>query len=151
MTLATREISTTRSSSSSPRSSSRGPPRRLLRLSRRPILELQSAFARAVGNGLHATMVAIAPAVEHHEAQSLGLCAGGHGLAHQLGLLRLLFARHLRLEVRVDGRGRYQRIAGAVVNHLGVDVLQAAIDVQARALGRANNRRANTLVAAGTR
>src|SRR5690606_3080010 len=36
-------------------------------------LELQSAFAGAVGDGLHATMVTVAAAVEHHLRDARGL------------------------------------------------------------------------------
>jgi hypothetical protein len=55
-------------------------------VSRSVILELQSAFAGAVGDGLHATMVAIPAAIEHNLRDALGLGPLGEQLSRGLGL-----------------------------------------------------------------
>src|SRR3990172_3599142 len=145
ITFATRAMSTTRSSSSSPLSSFRS---RLRTLRRSAILELQSACPRAVGQSLHAPVLLVPAPVEDHPGHALGLGPRCHRRPDQLGLLGLLLACQAGLEFRIHGRRGAQRRAVHVVNHLRVDVRQAAIDVQAWPLGGPAHMRPHPPVAA---
>src|SRR6185312_13616557 len=89
-------------------------------------LELQSAFAGSVGEGLHPAMEEEAAAVEHDLADA--------------GLLRPVRAR-LALDFLVERRGGGQRLARAVVDHLRVDVTARAVDRQPRLAGGARPER----------
>src|SRR5574337_936927 len=98
------------------------------------MLELQSAFARAVGDGLHAPVVSVARAVEHHAGDArrprlLGEeLAGGAAPPGLPGAGRLdAFARVAHAE-EGDSPG--------VVHQLGVHVLERAEDHQPGTLGR---------------
>src|SRR5215212_8550393 len=107
-TLATRLISTTRSWRSSPelemdRSGAGIEPFRL---------EGEAALAGALGEGLHAAVVAVAAAVEDR-----GLDAGGLGaLGQQLAGPPRLLHRLERAQVRLDPVDRGQRAARLVVD-----------------------------------
>src|SRR6185436_7829690 len=66
----------------------------------------------------------------------------GDHLADRLGALDVAAARRLverALERRLDGRRRDQRLAAHVVDHLGVDVRDAAEHAEARPVGRARD------------
>jgi hypothetical protein len=112
------------------------------------LLELQSAFAGPVGQRLDPTVIRVTAAIEHDLLQTLGQSPLGHQLAHARGLLCLVQARQVLAHFRIQGRGRSQGVPHVVINHLGIDVLQAAKNVQARALGGAMDSSPNTLVAA---
>ena len=93
-------------------------------------LELQSAFAGGIGQGLHPAMEQEAATVEHDRGHAGLLGALGQGLA-DLG--RAVAGRAgLALDVLVQGRSRDQRLAGGIVDDLGVDVLARTVDRQAR-------------------
>src|SRR5205823_1873418 len=79
---------------------------------------------------------------EHDAADAGCLRLGRDGLA-DLGRLRDAVAFRLHLERRRRG----QRAAGAVVDELRVEVVEAAEHRQARALGRAGHVHAHALVA----
>src|ERR1700680_1614651 len=71
-------------------------------------LELQSCFARGVGQGFDAPVVEVTTAVEHDGVDALVFGALGDGLAH--GTRALHFgAAHARTRVRLIGAGRDQR------------------------------------------
>src|SRR5580765_3879464 len=97
-------------------------------------LELQSAFAGAVGDGLHATMVTITCPVEHDFLDS---CRGGllgQQLAGPFGPAALARAVHLDAFARIAHaqEGHPQ----LVVDKLGVDVLERPVYHQPRTRGR---------------
>lgn len=100
-------------------------------------LEFQPSFTGAVGQGLDATVIAISATIEDDGFNTGLLRPLGNQLAHQLGGLRFAFTLDLVPQVAIDGRGRGKRVAARVVNHLSVDVAQAAENVQTRALSRA--------------
>src|ERR1700760_5157225 len=110
-----------------------------------PELELQPSLAGCVGESLDATVIQVAAAIEDHLLHALLLRALRDELAHFLrgrhvaaGLLALTLLRDRRS--RGDGR------TGRLVDDLRVDVVERAVDVQARTLGGAGHLRADTLV-----
>src|SRR5919201_4475825 len=104
---------------------------------------LQASFAHAVGERLHLSVVAVAAAVEHGRLDARRLGALGQLLARLAGLLDRLEAAQVRLGPR---HGR-QRAAGHVVDELGVDAAIGAKHRDARALGGADDLRANAAAA----
>ena len=107
----------------------RGP----FRGSERCELEVESGFARALGEGTDAAVIAEAGAVEDDLADAGLLGAAGDERADLLGLVALgaLALAQLLLERRGGG----QRPARRVVDDLGVDLVEAAEDRQPRPLG----------------
>src|SRR5829696_7764399 len=103
------------------------------------ILELQSAFAGSVGEGLHAAMEQEATTVEDDARHAGGLGALGQGLAHRRSAV--LRRAGLALQVLVEGRGSGQRHAGSVVDHLRIDVAARAVHRKARLAGGACTKR----------
>ena len=98
-------------------------------------LELQSAFAGGVGQGLDAAVVAVAVRSNATLRDALGDGLGGDRLADGLGgglVAAVLEGGLFRSELAGD-----QGLAGGVVDDLGVDVLDAAEDRQARTFGAA--------------
>src|SRR6185503_11747226 len=94
------------------------------------ILELQSAFAGSVGEGLHPAMEEEAAAVEHDLADAGLLRPVRERLADCSGAI--LGRARLALDFLVERRGGGQRLARAVVDHLRVDVPARAVDRQPR-------------------
>src|SRR5690349_5408685 len=109
-------------------------------------LELQSAFARAVGDGLHATMVTVAGAVEHHPGHARRLGLLGQQLSDRLAAGDLALA--LDLDALAAVAHAEEGDAEIVVDQLGVDMLERAEHHQSRALGGAAHPLANPQVAA---
>src|SRR6185437_10710765 len=101
-----------------------------------PLLELQSAFARTVGQRLDAAMILVGSPVEHNVADT----GSGRPLRQQLadlgrgGLVGagLQLALHLLLETG----GSRHRAALGVVDQLGIDVLRRAVHRQPRLAAR---------------
>src|SRR4051812_2853426 len=111
------------------------------------ILELQSAFARSVGEGLHPAMEEEAAAVEHDARHAGLLGALGERLAD--GSSAVLRSAGRTLDVLVQARSRGQRGAGRVINDLGVDVTAGAVDRKPRLAGSTSaERRADAAAAA---
>src|SRR6266542_1942379 len=149
-TLATRLIATTFSTMPSlsrpPRSppSRRSPPRpQQLARSRSsglpgsldPLpLELQSPFAGAVRDGLHAPVILITAAVEHHLGDTFLFGLRGDQAADRKA------ARHLALAFDLHAfgcvRGARERDAALIVHQLGIDVLRGAEHHEPRPLRR---------------
>src|SRR6267143_6693335 len=129
-TLATRLMLTTRSFSS-------GRSFGLIGAAIEISLELQAALAGALGDRSDAAVVVESVAVEHDRGDLRGLAFLRHQLADLLGQLALLALPVL--ELRRERRRRRQRLAGRVVDHLGVDVVEAAVDGQARPLRAARH------------
>src|SRR5688500_13548077 len=100
-------------------------------------LKLQPCFARRVGRCLHAPVIEEPVAVEHHALDALFEQPLGDRLADRLGALDVAAGRRLRqraLDRRLDRRGRGDRAAGHVVDHLHVHVPDAAEHGQPRTL-----------------
>src|SRR4029077_3146939 len=114
-------------------------------LARSP-LELQSAFAGAVGHGLHAPVILVAAAVKHHFGDPLCLRPGGDEPTEREALRGLALALDLDAVGQVGGA--HQRHAAGVVHDLGVDVLRGAEYHQTRPLGAAPHLAAYPQVAA---
>src|SRR3972149_5116191 len=121
ITFATREMSTTRSSSSSRSSPA------LAALSRSltrgclcfivvlPLLEFQAGVAGGIGQRLHPPLIAVPGTVEYHGFDALGQRPLGHCHANDLRLLDLLLAVELGFQFRVNARCLNQRVAGLTV------------------------------------
>src|SRR3989304_3659168 len=142
-TFATRLMKTTFSWRSRPVASMRCPTVVTMLL-----LEPQPAGARCFRQRLDPAVEGIATAVEDDGREALRLRPLGDKAADQRRDLRLLLAvrltPHRRLQV---GRGG-KRLLRHVVDHLGVDVRQAAEDAEARLLVRAAHVVADARVAA---
>src|SRR5690606_32946025 len=110
-------------------------------------LEPQSCFACGVGECADAAVVLVPAAVEHDEFHALFLRALGNGLAHQRGAFELALALGLGGDAGFDIGGGDEGRASGIVDDLGVDVLCAAEDVEARSLGRAAHALADASVA----
>src|SRR6266568_4684969 len=108
-------------------------------------LELQSAFASAVGHGLHAPVILVARAVEHHLGDPLRLRPGGDEPPQRKALRGLALALDRNSLGRVGGA--HQRHAARVVHDLGVHVLRGAEHDQAWPLGAASHLAAYSQVA----
>src|SRR3954452_7255735 len=109
-------------------------------------LELQSAFAGSVGEGLYTAMEEEAAAVEHDLRDAGVLGALGERLAD--GGSAVLGGARRALEVLVEGRRGSDGLAGRIVDDLGVDVTAGAVDRQARLAGRAATKRGANAAAA---
>src|SRR5205085_45241 len=112
-----------------------GPPDLTARARVRSPLELQSAFAGAVGYGFDAPVILVAAAVEHDLGDPLRLRFGGDEPPERKALGGLALALDLDPLGRV-GRAD-QRHPTRVVHDLGVDVLRGAEHDQTRPLGAA--------------
>src|SRR4051794_30368188 len=138
-TLATRLISTTRSWRSRPAGetdlSGAAIEKEVPYEEKRWRLEGQSTLARALGEGLHATVVLVAAAVEHSRLDAGGLRALGEQLAGTAGLVHARQGLELGLRPR-DGR---EGAAGRVVDELRHDAPVGAEHGDARALRRARD------------
>src|SRR5689334_16343356 len=96
-------------------------------------LELEPGLAGGVRHRRDPAVVGEAVAVEHHLVDLGRHALLGDQPAHPLGV-RLLVALVLALELLGEGGGEGHRAAGRVVHHLGVDVLEALVDGEPRAL-----------------
>src|SRR5688572_9928903 len=141
-TLATRLICTTRSSSVSRAGSILG------KTFSSVALEVEAGFATGIGERPDTTVVAISGAVEDDLLDARALGALGQQSANDLGVLGLVAGR--RADALLERRGAGQRAAGGVVDDLGVDLVQAAIDSQAGARAAAGEREADARVALRT-
>src|SRR4051794_8593564 len=109
------------------------------------LLEVESALARGVSKRANTAVIAEPGAVEDDALDAGSSCALGQQPADHLGLIRLRGVRgaHARLERRRSGK----RLAGAIVDDLGVDLVERTEDGQARTLRRARQRQPNPVVA----
>src|SRR5687768_11935368 len=103
------------------------------------LLELETALAGGVGEGLDAAVVLEAAAVEDHGLDALFPGARRDQLADRLGGGDVRAPLGVLLQGLVQGRGRAHRLPAAVVDHLGVDVRLAAEHREPRPLGRAGD------------
>src|SRR5262249_39972780 len=85
-------------------------------------LEAQSAVARRIRKRLDAAVIEIAAAIEHHFLDAVLHRALGEQLAYRLG--RIDVGAGLLAHVLFQRRGRCQRFALQIVDHLRIDVLR---------------------------
>ena len=97
-------------------------------------LELKSTFARAIGEGLNATMIFVTAAIKDDRRHAFFQTALRDQLADLLGRVHVAAGLQRRTQCRVYRGGRHKGVSRRIVNQLGVDVLQTARHVQARAL-----------------
>src|SRR5581483_18028 len=123
-TLATRLMFTTRSDRSESRSRSRPRPSRSRETMRSPaFLEIQPCLARGLGQSFDSPVILVTAAVEHYPLNTGCLRPLTDQRTDLRGKLALLAGGIAQVLVE-RGRG-HQRLAGGVVDYLGVDVLQA--------------------------
>src|SRR5262249_42135898 len=110
-----------------------------------PSLELQSCFTRRVGDRFDAPVIDVSAAVENDFGHALRLGRLGDLLADFLGSGEVP-AGLLRALLAFVGAGSGDGLAFHVVDELDIDVLGRTVDVQTRALGRANQLDADAAV-----
>src|SRR5437868_14372651 len=101
-------------------------------------LEVETRFAGCVGQGFDTAVVEIAATIEDHLLDALLFRAVGDELS-DLGCSRDVAAVLLLLRLLSEGGGRGDGHSVEVVDELGVDVVERAVDVEARALGGAGH------------
>src|SRR5262249_28143814 len=84
------------------------------------ILELQTCFTRGVSQRFNAPMVEISATVKHYLLDPFFLCPLRDRLADLLGAGHV--AAGLLSRLFASGAGRSQRFAGAVVDHLDINI-----------------------------
>src|SRR5262249_30617469 len=104
--------------------------------------ELQPCFTGRIGNGANPAVIEETAAVEHDAFnalldRSLGNRAADRVCALDVAALHVLGERSLQL--RIHARRRDERLAPHVVDHLRVDVADAAEHAQARPLLRSSD------------
>src|SRR5262245_59712599 len=112
-------------------------------------LELQTCFARGFGNRLHAPVIKKSVAIEDNPLHALTDQPLGDCLANRLCPLDVAsrcFLGKGPLDRGLDRRGRRNRPAARIVDHLHVHVRNAAEDRQPRALDRALHTAANPVL-----
>ena len=107
--------------------------------------ELEAGFAGGIGERLDPPVVPEPGSVEDDALDAGGLGPLGDEPADDRGLLRLGLLGAAKL--LLDGRGGRQRAPGRVVDDLGVDVVDAAEDREARPLRGSRQVEADPLVA----
>ena len=107
--------------------------------------KLQSSLTRGLCEGLDASVVQVAAAVEH-DGLDAGLLRGLGDRLADLGCLIRLVALERLLQAEPARAG--ERAAGLVVDQLGEDSLVRAEDGEARPLGRARDLAANPAMTA---
>src|SRR5581483_4263670 len=88
----------------------------------------ETAGAGGVSQRLHAPVILVSPAIEHHLADPARLGLLRQELAHGLGGGHIAAGPVLAEEVLAAAVYREQRLARVVVDELGIDVTQAAKD-----------------------
>src|ERR1700682_480025 len=112
----------------------------------RHALKFQPRFPSRVGKSLDAAVVLVSAPIKNHQFNFCGAGTLGDCLADGLRRSQVTTALKILARFAVQGTRRGQRAAGAVVNHLGVNMPERAIDAQARPLRRADHARAHTAV-----
>src|SRR5580704_8646246 len=146
-TLVTRLMAMTSSFNSERLTSSS---RRTAKLSRNSCfdigLKLQPRFPRRVSERLHTAVVLVTAAVKHYFLHSSGFSALGHCFADHFCRRDVAATLEILFRFSVDGTRRHQRLAAAIVNHLGVNMSQRTVHAKARAFGGAGNFGAHPIV-----
>src|SRR6185503_16868564 len=93
---------------------------------------VQTSRARCVGQRLHATVIKITTAIENHLLDSFRDGAFRDYLAD--ATRRVEIAARVDTQILFSRRGRNERLPESIVDHLRVNVVQAAIDREPRTL-----------------
>src|SRR5579884_1385273 len=96
------------------------------------LLELQPCFTGGIGKGLNASVIKVAPAIEHDLGDALGFRLFRDRLADFLG--RSQVAAGLFGALAFDSGSGNKSLALQVVDDLGVNVVRRAINAEARTL-----------------
>src|ERR1700722_14768898 len=107
-------------------------------LARLVFAALQTGGTGGLGGGLDAPMELVMAAIERREADAALLGRFCQKLADDLGALDVAAVGHVLANICRRAAGRRQGHALEVVDQLGVNVLGAAVDAQARALRSAD-------------
>src|SRR5271163_2586676 len=113
------------------------------------LLELQSRFARRIGDRFYATVIDVASAIEYYFREAFFFGQFGNLFADHLRRSHVAtgYARVFILTFAFVGRrSRCQRDSLEVVNQLHVDVIQRAIHIQPRTLRCTHHFFADTIV-----
>src|SRR5882724_11265100 len=146
-TLVTRLMATTSSFNSAGLTESN---RRTARLSLRICfdigLELYPRFPRRICERLHAAVILVSAAIKHDLFDSGSFGAFGNCFADHFGCRDVSTALERFLGLAVIGAGGDERLAGTIVNDLGVDVADGAVHAKARTIRSADHCKANALM-----
>src|SRR5208282_1690312 len=99
--------------------------------------ELQARLPGRFGERLHAAVILIAAAVEHHVFDALGARALRDELAHDFGSGDIAAALDLAAHVLIERTRGNKGQSLFVVDHLRAHVLARAVDAKTRTLRRA--------------
>ena len=99
-------------------------------------LELKSRFTGCSGQRRHTTVVKIATPVEYDFAYSFGHCAFGDHFTNNLGSVDVSTVFHFCTDFFVHCAGGNQRGPCFVIDNLGINMIQAAKNVESRPLLR---------------
>ena len=92
-------------------------------------LEFQSTFTGGVGQGLDASVVLVASAIEGHLVDTGGFCTLGDQLAHGCGSFNI--AGLAAAQIAIKGRGAGQYLVACGRDDLGVDMPGSTVHAQA--------------------
>src|SRR6267378_7058139 len=109
-------------------------------------LELYPRFPRRICERLDAAVILVSAAVEHHLADPSSLRALGDRFANDFRGRNVAAALQTLFRFAIDRTRRNQRLSGAVVDYLRVNVPQRAVHAQTRALRRAAHLGAHAFV-----
>src|SRR5579862_2180848 len=109
-------------------------------------LKFQPRFPGRRGQGFHTSVVHVTATVEHHFFDPGRFGAFGNLFSDHFCRRHVVASLELLARFLVDGAGRDERAAAAVFDDLRVDVPVRAVDAQARALGSADDARADAQV-----
>jgi hypothetical protein len=111
-------------------------------------LEIQASFTSRICQGFHPADVAETTPVEHNLLDAFFQGALGNCFSNQTSLFGFFQSSGLGAEFSIHTGCGNKGVAGFVIDHLGVNLSQAAEDAQARAIRRAMHELTNTDVTA---
>jgi hypothetical protein len=86
-------------------------------------LKLQTAFARRIGQRFHFSVINVSAAIEHDRAGFLRQQPFRNRFADNFGICAIGRCFRLTENLGIASRSRYERVAGIVVHHLGINML----------------------------
>jgi hypothetical protein len=115
------------------------------------VLKFQSCFAGGISQSLDPAMITKTAPVEHNffDADFLGTL--GDQFTNQLGRFGLIFVGDLVTQFAINGRGRGQSVACHIIDHLRIDIVQAAVNIQPGPVWRTGNFGSHPAMTAYTR
>src|SRR5262249_7784516 len=96
-------------------------------------------FPRRIRERLHAAVVLVSAAIEYDFFNASSFGAFGDCLADDFSCRNVAAALERFLRLAVIGTGGGNGLAGAIVNDLGVDVVDRAVHAKARTFGSADH------------